>query len=61
DTYSDNDRVLMNNEFKQMEEEINRIISQTKWNKINLFDYSLCLIGTSRLLDLLKHLLAQKA
>ena len=40
DTYSDSDRVLMNNEFKQMEEEINRIISQTKWNKMNLFDAS---------------------
>ena len=40
DTYSDSDRVLLNNEFKQMEEEINRIISQTKWNKMNLFDAS---------------------
>lgn len=40
DTYTDDDRTLMNNEYKQMEEEINRIITDTKWNKSTLLDGS---------------------
>ena len=34
DTYSNDDRTLMNIEYKQMEEEVTRIVSDTKWNKI---------------------------
>ena len=40
DTYTDDDRTLMNKEYKQMEEEVNRIVSDTKWNKSNLLDGS---------------------
>ena len=40
DTYSNDDRTLMNIEYKQMEEEVTRIVSDTKWNKSNLLDGS---------------------
>jgi len=38
ETYSTNDLQLMDTEYQQLEAEITRIVDQTKWNKMSLFD-----------------------
>ena len=38
ETYSTNDLQLMDTEYQQLEAEIERIVDQTKWNKMSLFD-----------------------
>lgn len=38
ETYSTADLALMDTEYQQLEAEITRIVDQTKWNKMNLFD-----------------------
>ena len=38
ETYSTNDLQLMDTEYQQLEAEIERIVDQTKWNKMTLFD-----------------------
>ena len=38
ETYSTNDLQLMDTEYQQLEAEIERIVDQTKWNKVTLFD-----------------------
>ena len=39
-TYSDTDRDALDLEYQQLEAEITRIVSQTKWNKMELLDGS---------------------
>ena len=38
DTYTSSDRSDMDTEYQQLESEITRIISQTKWNKMTILD-----------------------
>jgi flagellin len=38
ETYSTNDLGLMDTEYQQLESEIQRIVEQTKWNKMGLLD-----------------------
>ena len=38
DTYTTSDRSEMDTEYQQLESEITRIISQTKWNKMTILD-----------------------
>ena len=38
DTYSNNDRAALDTEYQQLEAEITRIITETKWNTIGLLD-----------------------
>jgi len=40
ETYSTDDLALMDTEYQQLEAEITRIVSQTKWNKMELLDGS---------------------
>jgi flagellin len=38
ETYSPDDLLLMDTEYQQLEDEITRIVSQTKWNKMELLN-----------------------
>ena len=38
DTYTSSDRSEMDTEYQQLESEITRIVSQTKWNKMTILD-----------------------
>jgi flagellin len=38
ETYSPDDLLLMDTEYQQLESEISRIVSQTKWNKMDLLN-----------------------
>ena len=40
DTYTSADRSAMDTEYQQLESEITRIVSQTKWNKMTILDGS---------------------
>ena len=40
ETYSTDDLALMDTEYQQLESEITRIVTQTKWNKMELLDGS---------------------
>ena len=40
DTYTSSDRSDMDTEYQQLESEITRIVSQTKWNKMTILDGS---------------------
>ena len=40
DTYTSSDRSAMDTEYQQLESEITRIVSQTKWNKMTILDGS---------------------
>ena len=39
ETYSPADLALMDTEYQQLEAEITRIVDQTKWNKMDLFEW----------------------